>query len=88
MQEILNAITECAKTGKGNLLELAVAAAKERATVGEITQAMEVVSFLRIYLHECYYNHVISYKCVLLRNYFFIPVLWPFKICQSIFNTL
>lgn len=46
VQEALNAITECAKTGKGNLLELAVAAARERATVGEITQAMESVSFL------------------------------------------
>ncbi|KAG8191068.1 hypothetical protein JTE90_008382 [Oedothorax gibbosus] len=39
----LEAITECAKTGKGNLLELAIVAARARATVGEITQAMEVV---------------------------------------------
>lgn len=39
----LNAITECAKTGSGNLLELAVEAARARATVGEITQAMEKI---------------------------------------------
>lgn len=37
----LNAITECVRTGKGNLLELAVAAAKVRATLGEISYACE-----------------------------------------------
>ena len=37
----LNAITECAKTGSGNLLELAVDAARKRATLGEISDAME-----------------------------------------------
>ena len=36
-------ITDAAKTGDGNLLELAVDAARERATLGEITQAMEEV---------------------------------------------
>ena len=39
----LNAITECVRTGKGNLLELAVAAAKVRATLGEISYACEKV---------------------------------------------
>lgn len=39
----LEALTQCAKTGDGNLLELAVAAAQVQATVGEITQAMEAV---------------------------------------------
>ena len=39
----LAALTEAAKTGSGNLLELAVDAARNRATVGEITTAMEVV---------------------------------------------
>ncbi|WP_026449756.1 methylmalonyl-CoA mutase [Aequorivita capsosiphonis] len=34
-------ITECAKTGEGNLLALAVEAARERATLGEISTAME-----------------------------------------------
>ena len=38
----LNALTEGAKTG-GNLLELAVEAARHRATLGEISDAMEVV---------------------------------------------
>ncbi|KAA6301718.1 MAG: Methylmalonyl-CoA mutase large subunit [Candidatus Ordinivivax streblomastigis] len=40
----LVAITECAKTGKGNLLELAVEAAHLRATLGEISDACEAVS--------------------------------------------
>ncbi len=39
----LDAITECAKTGKGNLLELAIEAAKKRATLGEISDACETV---------------------------------------------
>ena len=39
----LAAITECAKTGQGNLLELAVAAAKARASLGEISDACEVI---------------------------------------------
>lgn len=39
----MNAITECVRTGKGNLLELAVAAAKVRATLGEISYACEKV---------------------------------------------
>ncbi|OFX21145.1 MAG: methylmalonyl-CoA mutase [Bacteroidetes bacterium GWA2_31_9b] len=37
----LLAIEECAKTGKGNLLELAVIAAQKRATLGEISDACE-----------------------------------------------
>lgn len=43
VKDALEAITESAKTGSGNLLGLAVEAAKCRATVGEITQAMEAV---------------------------------------------
>jgi methylmalonyl-CoA mutase len=39
----LAALTECAKTGNGNLLELAVTAAQARATLGEISYALEVV---------------------------------------------
>lgn len=39
----LNHITECAKTGNGNLLELAIIAAQKRATLGEISFAMEKV---------------------------------------------
>jgi methylmalonyl-CoA mutase len=43
VERALNAITECARTGKGNLLELAVEAARKRATLGEISYAMEKV---------------------------------------------
>ncbi len=39
----LDAITECVRTKKGNLLELAVEAAKVRATLGEISDACEKV---------------------------------------------
>ncbi|MBQ0080531.1 MAG: methylmalonyl-CoA mutase [Alistipes sp.] len=39
----LAAITECVRTGKGNLLELAVEAAKVRASLGEISYACEEV---------------------------------------------
>ena len=43
VQPALDAITECAKTGSGNLLQLAVVAARKRATLGEISMAMETV---------------------------------------------
>ena len=39
----LNKITTCAETGEGNLLELAIDAARKRATLGEISFAMEKV---------------------------------------------
>ncbi|MGE3474247.1 MAG: methylmalonyl-CoA mutase [Rhodospirillaceae bacterium] len=39
----LSALTEAAKTGTGNLLALAVDAARAKATVGEITDALEKV---------------------------------------------
>lgn len=42
-QAALNEITETARTGIGNLLEKAIHAAKERCTLGEISDAMEVV---------------------------------------------
>ena len=41
VSEALAKITEIAQTRKGNLLEAAVVAAKERATLGEISDAME-----------------------------------------------
>lgn len=43
VEECLNAITTAAVTGEGNLLELAVVAARERATLGEISFAIEKV---------------------------------------------
>ena len=36
-------LTECVKTGKGNLLEIAVQCAKDRASLGEISDACEEV---------------------------------------------
>jgi methylmalonyl-CoA mutase len=36
-------LTASAKSGKGNLLELAIEAAKQRATVGEISDALEKI---------------------------------------------
>jgi methylmalonyl-CoA mutase len=43
VQEALEAITRCAEGGNGNLLALAVDAAREKATVGEISLALEKV---------------------------------------------
>jgi methylmalonyl-CoA mutase len=43
VQKALEAITESAKTGKGNLLALAVDAAQKRASLGEISFACEKV---------------------------------------------
>jgi len=43
VQKNLDAITEACETGKGNLLELAVEAAKNRASLGEISYACEKV---------------------------------------------
>jgi len=43
VQQALNAITEHSEKGTGNLLELCVEAARARATLGEISEAMEKV---------------------------------------------
>ena len=43
VQEALAALTTSAKTGEGNLLALAIEAAKLRATLGEISDALESV---------------------------------------------
>ena len=43
VKKALDAITECVRTKQGNLLELAVEAAKVRASLGEISDACEVV---------------------------------------------
>ena len=42
-EEALNALTESAKTGNGNLLELAINAARLRCSLGEISYALEKV---------------------------------------------
>ncbi len=43
VKECLAALTEAARSGKGNLLELAVEAAENRVTLGEISDALEEV---------------------------------------------
>mmetsp|Transcript_1332 Transcript_1332/g.4096 ORF Transcript_1332/g.4096 Transcript_1332/m.4096 type:complete len:794 (-) Transcript_1332:80-2461(-) len=40
VQASLDKLTKCAETGEGNLLELAVEAARNRCTLGEISEAM------------------------------------------------
>jgi methylmalonyl-CoA mutase len=44
VKQVLAEITECVRTGQGNLLELAVKAAGLRATLGEISDACEAVA--------------------------------------------
>lgn len=44
VEKSLNRITEAVKSGKGNLLALSVEAARHRATLGEISAAIEKVS--------------------------------------------
>ena len=41
--EALEALTQAAESGTGNLLELAIEATRRRATVGEISDALEAV---------------------------------------------
>ncbi len=43
VEAALNALTQAAQTGEGNLLELAVIAARQRATLGEISSALEKI---------------------------------------------
>ena len=43
VQAALEAVTAAARSGQGNLLELAITAAQARATLGEISEAMEKV---------------------------------------------
>lgn len=43
VNKALQNLSECAKTGEGNLLELAIIAAEKRATLGEISDALEKV---------------------------------------------
>lgn len=65
VEEVLSKIEACSKTGNGNLLELAVDAAKKRATLGEISLAMENIfgrhkaetkSISGVYSNEMKYN--------------------------------
>jgi methylmalonyl-CoA mutase len=44
VEAALKALTECAATGQGNLLEIAIDAARKRASLGEISDACEKVA--------------------------------------------
>ncbi len=44
VRKALDAISKCAETGEGNLLELAVEAARARASLGEISDACEKIA--------------------------------------------
>ena len=44
VKQTLDALTKCAETGEGNLLELSIIAARARATLGEISLSIEKVS--------------------------------------------
>ena len=43
VEQALSALTRCAETGEGNLLELSIDAARKRASLGEISDALEKV---------------------------------------------
>ncbi len=43
VEAALNALTKCAESGEGNLLELSIDAARKRASLGEISYALEKV---------------------------------------------
>ncbi len=43
VHKALNNLTNCAETGEGNLLDLTIEASRKRATLGEISQALEKV---------------------------------------------
>src|SRR5512135_2068319 len=43
VQQALDTLTECARTGQGNLLDFTVKAVRLRATVGEVSDALEKV---------------------------------------------
>ena len=62
VREALEAITRAVENGKGNLLELSVEAAKKRATLGEISDAIEKVTGR--------YKAVIqiNFRCLFIRD--------------------
>ena len=66
VDEILNQLTQAAESGEGNLLELSIEAARRRATLGEISDALEKVfgrhkaktkSIQGVYAMEANQNH-------------------------------
>nr|VFJ61108.1 MAG: methylmalonyl-CoA mutase [Candidatus Kentron sp. FW] len=69
VRSALNGITDAAETGKGNLLERAVEAARARATLGEISDAMpyclySICNFFRFH----YFRLVACHKGSLVKR--------------------
>jgi len=63
VRSALNGITEAAETGKGNLLERGVEAARARATLGEISDAMAyllTISRVQLFLFGWLYTMSVS----------------------------
>lgn len=78
VEKALNALTKAAKTDKGNLLELAINAAKNRASLGEISFALEkefdrysatIRSISGVYSNESKDNNMYT-EAVVLANKF------------------
>ncbi|MCD4711574.1 MAG: methylmalonyl-CoA mutase, partial [Bacteroidales bacterium] len=74
----LKAISDCAKSGEGNLLELSVEAVKHRATLGEISSAIEAVSgrykavirsISGVYSSESGEDQAFSEACAMAREF-------------------
>ena len=74
----MKAITECVKTSKGNLLELSIEAARHRATLGEISLAIEKVSgrykavirsISGVYSQESGQDEAFAEACKLARDF-------------------
>ena len=77
-QQALEAITHCAETAQGNLLELAVDAARKRASLGEISSAYEKVvgrynatirSVSGVYSSEIKDDSVFKEACDLVKQF-------------------
>ncbi len=78
VKESLLAITNCLKSGNGNLLELSIEAAKKRATLGEISSAIEEVSgrykavirsISGVYSQESGHDETFAEACSMVREF-------------------
>ena len=63
----LDALTAASESGEGNLLALSVDAARCRATVGEITDAMEQVCSAQSFPHARIFYHSVYSTCTCLN---------------------
>ena len=73
----LEALTACADTKEGNLLELAIAASRARCTLGEISDALEKVG-RRHFFFAC----ACTIYIIVFNTYFIIK--WPTIVLHSL----